>query len=397
MSDGKAVPSTGSEATHPDAVEGEDGYWRGPDGVALKVSASDLERYTYCPLSWHLATSGHEGKSDAIEEGKQRHMEIHESMETMEMYRLKAKRNLLIWQWWFGIIVLLLIDTIAFRNLDDLDFDVVEFSKLLAMASVSSLLVGIAAVLAPWRQALNVQNQSNPSEAFVDSELIEPLFEPKDFKGGWFKGGWVEAALFIAAIVLALHAIALQFASNKEQASYVLAVTTVGWTLLASIRLQKALIDNNEAQILATKNNVEKGTEVAYSDDEDSASLLINAETGLRGRPDQIVIIDSEFIPVEQKTGKVPAKPHDSHVLQLLAYASLVETTTGQTPPYGLIRYRNDTLYTIPWDDEAKERLSTMVKTIQRTMATGGAKRNHEREGKCRNCSRRYACDQRLA
>lgn len=396
MSDGNAAPLRGTEATHPDAIEGEDGYWRDPKGTALKVSASDLERYMYCPLSWHLATGGHEGKSDAIEEGKRRHMEIHKSMETMEMHRLKAKRNLLIWQWWFGIIVLLLIDTIAFRNLDNLSFDVVEFSKLLAMASVSSLLVGIGAVLTPWRQALNVQVPPTSSDAFVESDLIEPLFEPKNFEGGWFKGGWVEAALFIAAIVLALHAIALQFASNKEQASYVLAVTTVGWTLLASIRLQKALIDNNEAQILAMKNNVEDGTEVAYSDDEEAASLLVNAETGLRGRPDQIVIIDSEFIPVEQKTGKVPSKPHDSHVLQLLAYASLVETTTGQTPPYGLIRYRNDTLYTIDWDEEAKERLATMVKTIQRTMATGGAKRNHDREGKCRSCSRRYACDQRL-
>ncbi|MDP6199207.1 MAG: hypothetical protein QF531_00410, partial [Candidatus Poseidonia sp.] len=118
MSDGKEPPLKGSEATHPDAAEGEDGYWREPTGTALKVSASDLERYTYCPLSWHLSTSGHEGKSDAIEEGKQRHMEIHESMEAMEMHRLKARRNLLIWQWWFGIIVLLLVDTIAFRNLD---------------------------------------------------------------------------------------------------------------------------------------------------------------------------------------------------------------------------------------------------------------------------------------
>ncbi|GIR76734.1 MAG: hypothetical protein CM15mP78_14330 [Candidatus Poseidoniales archaeon] len=25
------------------------------DGEPLPVSASDLERYTYCPLSWHLA------------------------------------------------------------------------------------------------------------------------------------------------------------------------------------------------------------------------------------------------------------------------------------------------------------------------------------------------------
>ena len=112
--------------------------------------------------------------------------------------------------------------------------------------------------------------------------------------------------MFISAIVLSLHAIALQFAINKEQAAYVLAVTTIGWMLLASFRLQRALISNSEAQILATKNNISLDTTVQYSDDEKTASLLIDPASGLRGRPDQIVIIDSEFIPVEQKTGKVP-------------------------------------------------------------------------------------------
>jgi hypothetical protein len=30
-------------------------------------------------------------------------------------------------------------------------------------------------------------------------------------------------------------------------------------------------------------------------------------------------------------------------------------------------------------------------------MAKGGASRNHTREGKCRNCSRRYACPDPLS
>ena len=397
MSDGDPTGQTGTPPTHADATEGNDGYWRNERGEPLNVSASDLERFTYCPLSWHLAATGHAGKSEAIDQGKQRHMEIHESMQAMEAHRLKAQRNLLIWQWWFSVIVVLLIDTIAFQNLDNLDFNILEFSKLLAMTGVSCLLVGIGAVLVPWRQLIGIERAETASNLTQDDVLIEPLFEPTEFEGGWFQGGWIEAALFISAIVLALHAIALQFASNKEQASYVLAVTTIGWTLLASIRLQKALIDNNEAQILATKNNMRAGTELAYSDDEDSASLLVDKSTGLRGRPDQIVIIDSEFIPVEQKTGKVPVEPHDSHVLQVLAYASLVETTTGRSPPYGLIRYGKDNLHSIPWDDAGKERLYTTVKALQRIMATGGAKRNHNREGKCRHCSRRYACDERLA
>ena len=397
MAEVQARDSAGSPPSHPDATMREDGFWIDAQNVPLSVSASDLERYTYCPLSWHLASTGHSGKSVEIEEGKQRHQEIHASIEEMQSHRFKARRNLLIWQWWFGIIVVLTIDTVAFQNADSVTFDAIEFSKLLAITALACLLVGIGAVFIPWRAMFGVRAwYEPPTFASEDSRLVEPVFEPVNFQGGWVEGGWIEAAMFISAIVLALHAIVLQFASNQEQAAYVFAVTTIGWMLLASVRLQRALISNNEARVLATKNSLSPTTEVTYSDDESSASLLVDPESGLRGRPDQIVIIDKEFIPVEQKTGKVPAKPHDSHVLQLLAYAALVERSTDRVPPYGLLRYGEEHLHQIPWDEKAKERLFAAVKTVQATMAKGGAKRNHDREGKCRNCSRRYACDERL-
>ena len=57
---------------------------------------------------------------------------------------------------------------------------------------------------------------------------------------------------------------------------------------------------------------LEPGSEVAYSDDEETAGLLVDKLTGIRGRPDQIVVIDGEFIPIEQKTGRVP-KRHMTH------------------------------------------------------------------------------------
>ena len=40
--------------------------------------------------------------------------------------------------------------------------------------------------------------------------------------------------------------------------------------------------------------------------------------------------------------------------------------------------------------------LSASIQEIQRLMVEGGAKRNHERVGKCRNCSRRKMCPQSL-
>jgi len=397
MSGGETIESTSRKPTHPQAKEGDDGFWRDADGRALPVSASDLERFTYCPMSWHLSMQGHSGQSEAIEQGKEVHRAIHESIEAMQEHRFRSRRNLLIWQWWFGVIVVLTIDTIAFQNADSINFNTTEFSKLLAMAALSSLVVGIGAVLIPWRTMLGVgpKYPEIPPEAEARA-LVAPVFEPIGFKGGWFEGGWIEAAMFISAIVLAVHAMALRFVSNQNQAAFVLAVTTIGWMLLASVRLQRALINNHEAQVLAGKNDLGVNTQVTYSDDDKSSELLVDERTGLRGRPDQIVIIDGEFIPVEQKTGKVPEKPHKSHTVQILAYAALVDSTTGKTPPYCILRYGQENLHQVFWNETNQNLLFDAVKGVQRLMANGGAARNHNRPGKCRHCSRRYACEDSL-
>ena len=115
--------------------------------------------------------------------------------------------------------------------------------------------------------------------------VVEPYFEPRDFKGGWFEGGRIEVAFFMAAIVMALHSIALRFASDKEQAAYVFAFIAICWTLMASIQLQRALVANSKSLDLADENNIAIGTEVAYSDDESTSDLLVDGKTGLRGRP----------------------------------------------------------------------------------------------------------------
>ena len=392
---GEETVSKGTPPTYPNAVRNDSGRWETPDGSPLPVSASDLERYTYCPLSWHLATTGTSGKSAAIQEGIRQHQAIHESMMDFKGHQSHTQRNLLIWQWWFSIIVILLIDTIAFRYIDDINLNVVEFSKFLAVGALSFLLVGVLALLVPWRTAIGLNRPFLPKkEGYVDP--IDPVIEPRGFMGGWFQAGLLETFMFISAIVLALHSSALLFAADREQASFVLASTTLGWTLLATVLLRRALKANELALKLAKENNLSIDHKVSYSDDEDKAQLLIDEETGLRGRPDQIVIIDSEFIPVEQKTGKVPKRPHDSHRLQALAYARLVEKTTGRSPPYALLRYGQDNLHQLPWDEAAEKELFAQITKVQNAMAKGGAVRNHDRPGKCQHCSRRHACEASL-
>ena len=378
---------------------GPEGYHCDEDGNALPVSASDLERFMYCPLSWQLAKEGTSGVGEAIEEGIEKHREIHNVMNDFQEAMIRMRRSLLIWSWWFGIIIAFTIDSIAFLYIDDVMNSPLEFAKILSMWSVSCLIAAILSIALPWRNWFNIERtmkEIRDIKKQFESTGLEPTWSPIGFLGGWFSAGKTEAGLLLSTIVIGVHAIALVAAENRGQAAFILIVVAFIWTFLATWQLQRSLKAENEMRESRKKAGLEEGTELIYSDDDKSSDLLINPVSGLRGRPDQIVIIDGEFIPVEQKTGKVPKKPHESHRLQLLAYISLVETSTKKSPPYGVLRYGNEDVHQVFWDQHAQQLLRESIIEVQRLMVEGGAKRNHEREGKCRNCSRRYACDESL-
>jgi len=382
-----------------DAKIGPDGYYLDASGKALPVSASDLERFMYCPLSWQLAKEGASGIGEAVEEGVVKHQEIHSEMSDYQEALIRMRRSLIIWSWWFGIIIAFAIDAVAFIYIDDMVNVPLEFAKVLSMWSLSCLIAAIFSIALPWRNWFNIERSMKEirdlKHRFASTGL-EPTWSPIGFLGGWFSAGRTEAGLLLATIVIGIHAIALVAADDRNQAGFVLLIIAFVWTLFASWQLQHSLKAENEMVENREKVGLEKGTELAYSDDDKSSDLLRNEASGLRGRPDQIVIIEGEFIPVEQKTGKVPKKPHQSHRLQLLAYISLVETSTGKTPPYGILRYGEEDIHQVYWDQHAKQHLQDNIIEVQRLMVEGGAKRNHEREGKCRNCSRRYACSESL-
>jgi len=386
-------------ATFADAKIGPDGFYIDDSGAALPVSASDLERFMYCPLSWQLAKEGASGIGEAVEEGIEKHKEIHSEMSDFQDALIRMRRSLLIWSWWFGIIIAFAIDAFAFLYIDDMMNSPLEFAKVLSMWSVSCLTAAILSIALPWRNWFKIEQSMKEIREIkhrFDTTGLEPTWSPIGFLGGWFSAGKTEAGLLLATIVIGIHAIALVAAEDRSQAGFVLIVIAFIWTFLATWQLQRSL--KAESQMIASreKAGLEEGTELVYSDDDKSSDLLLDEVSGLRGRPDQIVIIDGEFIPVEQKTGKVPKKPHQSHRLQLLAYISLVGTSTGKIPPYGVLRYGDDDVHQVYWDEHAKQHLHDNIIQIQRLMIEGGAKRNHEREGKCRNCSRRYACSESL-
>lgn len=380
------------------AVESDDGFWRNKEGEALHVSASDLERHAYCPLSWALARDGKTGRGEAISAGREKHAEIHQKVSGFKQKQNELKRALVIWSWWFAIIIIFISDAIIFMTISNTRAPE-DVARYLTILAIVWLFLGLVAVYLPWRKWFDAPIQRNNEFGELknlDDTIIPNTFQPYGFIGGWGQGGRVEAGLLMGATIFGLHAIGLTWAADKEQAGFILVSMAMLWTLLASWQLQRALLADNALEVARIEAGVEADVEVTYSDDESKAGLLVDAFTGLRGRPDQIVIVDGEFVPVEQKTGKIPKSPHKSHKMQLLAYLHLVESTTGRKPPYGVLRYGSENLHSIDWDDSNKHSLFSAVKEIQRLMTEGGAERNHNRKGKCESCSRRYACDSSL-
>lgn len=380
------------------AKKSKDGFWRDSNNNLLRVSASDIERHAYCPLSWELAKKGNSGQGEAVELGKSKHAEIHKIVSEFKSKQSQFRRQMIIWTWWFTVIIAIVIDSVAIMMIDDVMLYPQDMAKYLAMWSLSVLVAGITAIYIPWRKWLGFSEtiRAEKNKIIQETKIFEPEWEDEGFQGGWFEAGKVEISLLFSAMLLGIHSIALSGAENRQQAGFILIVLAMIWTLAASWQLQKALISENESELARKDVGLQPGSEVAYSDDEESAGLLIDTQTGIRGRPDQIVVIDGEFIPIEQKTGRVPKRPHTSHRRQLLAYIHLVEINTNRNTPYGILRYGNDDIHQILWDDESKNELFDQVQEIQRLMVEGGAKRNHERIGKCQNCSRKYACSDSL-
>ncbi|MES2153541.1 MAG: PD-(D/E)XK nuclease family protein [bacterium] len=124
--------------------------------------------------------------------------------------------------------------------------------------------------------------------------------------------------------------------------------------------------------------------------------VLEDPSWNLSGKPDYILKTEGGPVPVEVKTGRTPPKPFPSHALQVGCYLRLIEVTSGKAPAYGLLNYP-DGVFRIAWDDKLRADLEQTLGRIAQAERAGKADRDHEQAGRCRGCSRREACDQRLA
>lgn len=137
--------------------------------------------------------------------------------------------------------------------------------------------------------------------------------------------------------------------------------------------------------------------EVVYADAEgwEECRPLYAPRWRLAGKPDYIVRVGGDTIPVEVKPGRRAARPYEGDVLQLAAYCLLVEEVEGRPPAHGLLRYRDRT-FRVSYDDALRERLISVLDDMRRGLRAGIPARSHNEPTRCLRCGYRAICDQSL-
>lgn len=123
---------------------------------------------------------------------------------------------------------------------------------------------------------------------------------------------------------------------------------------------------------------------------------LYSANYGLIGKPDYVVETAGGLIPVEVKSSAAPEIPYLGHILQLAAYCLLIEESTGQTPPHGLLKYA-DALYEVDFTRELREELLNTLADMRQDRLADNVSRSHSQPGKCAACGFKGVCDEALA
>ncbi len=123
---------------------------------------------------------------------------------------------------------------------------------------------------------------------------------------------------------------------------------------------------------------------------------LYSARYSLAGTPDYIVSTDQGPVPVEVKPGRTESEPHESHLLQVLAYCLLVEESADKRPPYGLLKYSADT-FRVDYNSETRAYLLSVLDEMREAARQLDVHRNHEVVGRCRACAYRSVCEETLA
>jgi CRISPR-associated exonuclease Cas4 len=321
------------------------------------ISAGDLEKFCYCPLSWQLRDS--EGREESLEQGRVCHDRMADELRGI----VRQERRALFYE------RLVIASSILATALALIGVFLFAATDLLLRARVLSVLALLWIIL-----AVTVLYKTARARAPWDREKSELGI----------------GVLAIMAMVLALNAVPV-FGFSQDQG---LLAEAIALLLLISASLFLYLSHSQAEGAQKMRESRQVHGRIAYIGEGGEPRTLRSEEHGLSGRPDYILEVDGELVPVEVKTGRVPRGPLFSHIIQLSAYCLLLEKE-GKVS-YGILRY-GEVEHAIEFDQNLRTLLLTKLDEMRAAMTSGEAHRNHDRPGKCRSCSRREACPERLA
>ncbi len=321
------------------------------------ISASDLERFGYCPLSWWLGMQS-DVTSDALEQGERQHELVSDNLSDILHEEKKAQ------SWERLILIFSAVATVlGVLGLSMLSFvDAAVVSSILAIVAIIWI---VAAIFLLYRSAsIKDKKKSASNEQIV-------------------------VGFAIISMIIALNAVTvLQF---QPDLALLMEVGALVLLIVASFAMYRSLASSLRARRKREKSAI--NGDIRYVGRETSR-LLRSERYGLTGRPDYILERGGEIIPVEVKSGRTPKGPLFSHVLQVAAYCLLLEEE-GNKVSHGILRY-GDMEHEVEFDAELRSILLGKVKEMRRLRTSGDVHRNHHRPGKCHSCSRREMCPERL-
>ncbi len=321
-------------------------------------SAGEMEKFSYCPLSWWLGSESGDGPSrEKTAKGTVKHMSLSSDLLDLSANQQSAgvySRMIMYYA---------LISTIlAILGVSLLDFNGKQvISRLFLLLAVIWLAIAASLLYLAYIRRLRIR-------------LVEK---------------WT---VYMAVAAVASACIAITTLQVNTSFAQIMETASLLWLVGGSVYLHMDITAENSAEAISGARNV-KGRVVYVGDD--SHPVLYSRDGMFSGKPDFIVEEGERAVPGEFKSGRIPAGPLFSHIMQLSAYCKLVEDNYGARPEYGYIYY-GQAKHTIDYDDDIEKLLLSKAEEMRKCLEANEAHRNHRRPGKCAGCSRREICPERL-
>jgi len=322
------------------------------------ISASALERFGYCPLSWWLALRS-EVTSKGLEEGEKEHSAVANDLVDI------VKKEKTAHGWERMVLAFSVVATVL--AVVGISLMVQDNGQQISIILGTISIVWIAAALLLLFRSASVKDKKQRSKA---QQIV--------------------AGFAIVAMVIALNAVSIL--NVNPDLAFVLEIIALVWLIAASLALYVSIRSGRQAKEIREKRMIQG--EIKYVDD-GKPRMLRSERLGLQGRPDYVLEIEGEAVPVEMKIGRTPKGPLFSHILQVAAYCVLLEED-GEKVTHGILRYE-EAEHEIEYNQDLKGMVLSKLDEMRALMKSGDVHRNHHRPGKCRSCSRREGCPERLA